>query len=84
MKNKLFTLALSLVFTVAFTQETKTFTKDNYTIDYPSSWEISKQKVQPSVKFIILSDESSLAKDQFRENINLAIEPLQGQSLSAS
>ena len=83
MKNKLFTLGLSLSMTFVFAQDTKTFTKDNYTIDYPSSWQISEQKTQPAVQFMIVSDITSQAKDNFRENISLSEEPLQGKTLNA-
>ncbi|SHG59342.1 hypothetical protein [Winogradskyella jejuensis] len=84
MKTRILTLALSFAMTFAFAQEMKTFTKDNYTIDYDTTWEISEQKIQPAVQFMILSDESTQAKDKFRENINLSAESLQGQELNAA
>ena len=84
MKKKLFVLTLSLLVTVAFSQEIKTFTKDNYTIDYDAGWEINGNQTQPGVQFMLMSNESTQAKDGFRENINLASESLQGQVLNAS
>lgn len=84
MKKKLFVLALSLLVSVAFSQEMKTFTKDNYTIDYDSAWEINGNQTQPGVQFMIMSNESTQTKDGFRENINLASESLKGQVLTAS
>ncbi len=84
MKTRILTSALSFAMTFAFAQEMKTFTKDNYTIDYDSTWETSVEKIQPGVKFMLMSNPSTQTKDNFRENINLSSESLQGQTLSAS
>jgi len=84
MKTRILTLALSFTITFAFAQEMKTFTKDNYTIDYDAAWEANGDQSQPGVQFMIMSNPSTQAKDGFRENINLASESLQGQVLNAS
>ncbi|TCK67320.1 hypothetical protein DFQ05_1094 [Winogradskyella wandonensis] len=84
MKIRILTLALCITTTFAFAQEMKTYTKDNLTIDYDATWEISEQKMQPAVKFMILSDASSQISDSFRENINLSSESLQGQKMTAT
>lgn len=84
MKIKTLTIVLLLAMTFSFAQETKTFTKDNYTIDYISTWEASEQESQPAIQFMLFSDVSSQEKDNFRENINLSTEALQGNILSVS
>ncbi|MFC0604000.1 PsbP-related protein [Winogradskyella pulchriflava] len=83
MKIKITTLLLCFVSTALFAQKDwKTLEKDNYAINYPEDWISSDQKPQPTMQFLLLSDEKSQEKDQFRENINLTIEDLRGQTLS--
>ncbi|RNC85135.1 MAG: hypothetical protein ED556_11255 [Winogradskyella sp.] len=84
MKTRILFLIVLFMSITLSAQEMKTFTKNNYTIDYPATWASSEQKVQPSVQFIILSDESTQAKDKFRENLNLSKESLRGQKISTS
>ena len=54
MKTRILTLGLSFAMTFAFAQEMKTFTKDNYTMDYDSTWEISEQKIQPAIQLSLI------------------------------
>lgn len=82
MKN-LIVLALLLINVSLFAQDDwQILSTDNYSIQYPKDWTSSDQKPQPSVQFLLLSDESSLSEDNFRENINMTIENLKGKSIS--
>ena len=77
MKIKLITLLLLFTANILVAQDDlQTYQKDNYSISYPSDWEYSDQKPQPSVAFMLLSPEASQKQDLFRENINLTIEEL--------
>ncbi|OUS03402.1 hypothetical protein A9Q86_00370 [Flavobacteriales bacterium 33_180_T64] len=60
----------------------KTLEQDNYTISYPDTWISSDEKPQPSIRFLLLSEETSGAKDMFRENINLTTENLGDRTIS--
>lgn len=83
MKFKLTTLLLLFISTFTFAQdEWKTLEKDNYSIDYPSHWEYSDKKPQPSVKFMLFSEIESQKKDFFRENINMTTENLNSSKIS--
>ncbi len=52
----------------------KSFTENNYSINYPGTWELD-QSGQMGMSFILLSPPSS-EQDQFRENVNLLIQDL--------
>lgn len=83
MKTKLTLLLSILLVTLATAQDKwKTLEKDNYIISYPKNWVSSDQKPQPTIEFVLLSEEASQKKDQFRENINLNTENLSGKKLS--
>jgi hypothetical protein len=57
----------------------KTLTQDNYTLQYPSSWELDQSGDMGS-SFILFSPmESSL--DSFQENVNLLIQDLTGMKI---
>lgn len=81
-KNLLIVLALFISTTLFAQDDWKTLKNENYAISYPSDWVSSDQKPQPSIKVLLLSDENSQKDDQFRENINLNLEDLKGQTLS--
>ena len=83
MKNKLTLLLTICISAIAFAQEDwKIFEKDNYSIQYPATWEYSDQKPQPTIQFVLMSEEASQNEDMFRENINLNTESLKGQDIS--
>lgn len=83
MKIKITTLLLFFISTFLFAQEDwKTFAKDNFSIQYPATWEYSDQKPQPNIQFVLMSEEASQNEDMFRENINLNTEDLNGQDVS--
>ncbi len=83
MKTKLTTLLVLFISTQLFAQdELKTLEQDNYSISYPEEWISSDQKPQPTIQFMLLSDESSQKKDKFRENINLNTEDLGEQTVT--
>jgi hypothetical protein len=74
-----FLLLLFVGLTIQAQDNWTTLEKDNYTINYPEDWSVSDQKPQPSVQFLITTDETSLKEDNFRESINMVTESLQGQ-----
>lgn len=83
MKNRVTLILALLLTTISFAQDDwQTYKQDNYSINYPAHWEYSSKKPQPSIQFILFSEETSQAKDLFRENINLTLENLNGQSFS--
>ncbi|WP_296313473.1 PsbP-related protein [Winogradskyella sp. UBA3174] len=83
MKIKLTTLLLFFISSTLFAQKGwETLTKDNYAVSYPKDWISSEQKPQPSMVFLLMSDEKSQNEDKFRENINLTLEDLTLQTLS--
>lgn len=57
----------------------KSFTNDNYLINYPDNWELNKSG-QMGTSFILFSPLSS-EQDQFKENINLLIQDLSEHNL---
>ncbi|WP_339625266.1 PsbP-related protein [uncultured Winogradskyella sp.] len=83
MKIKLTTLVVLLIgFTVFAQKDWTQLTQDGFAISYPKDWVSSDQKPQPSMQFLLMSDEKSQINDKFRENINLTLEDLGGQVLS--
>jgi hypothetical protein len=83
MKNNLIILFVLFNSTMLFAQnDWQTLEKDNFAISYPKDWVSSDQKPQPTIAILLLSDEESQKTDQFRENINLNLEDLKGQTLS--
>ena len=58
----------------------KELSESNYSIQYPDNWELNKSG-QMGMSFIILSKQTS-PQDQFRENVNLLIQNLQGQPIN--
>jgi len=85
MKSTLATLLLLFVSAFTFAQDDwETLEKDNYSINYPSHWEYSDKKPQPSVKFMFFSEIESQNEDAFRENVNMTTENLNGQKMSLS
>lgn len=83
MKIKITTLLVLFISTSLFAQKNwETLEQDNYAISYPKDWISSDQKPQPSMQFLLLTDEKSQNEDQFRENINLTTEDLGGTTFS--
>jgi hypothetical protein len=78
MKIKLVIL-LFVSLTIHAQDNWSTLEKDNYSINYPEGWSVSDQKSQPSVQFLLTTEESTLIEDKFRESINMVKESLQGQ-----
>ena len=83
MKMKTSTLLLLFLSTTLFAQKGwNTLSKDSYAISYPNNWVTGDQMPLPSTQFVLLADENSNKKDQFRENINLNIEDIGTQTLT--
>lgn len=81
MKNILLMVSLLLSLTSFQTNtENNHYEKDNYQVDYPTDWELNTSGLMGS-KFYLFSplDEPG---DDFRENIGLIIQDLQGQKIS--
>lgn len=57
----------------------KTFEKDNYSIQYPSNWELNLQEIM-GISFYLMAPLES-KDDKFRENVNLIIENLTGYDI---
>jgi len=57
----------------------KSLSENNYSINYPDNWELSKAG-QMGTSFILFSPLSS-KQDKFKENINLLIQDLTGHDL---
>jgi hypothetical protein len=57
----------------------KTLDQSNYTIQYPSTWELN-QSGQMGTSFVLFSPLES-DKDKFKENVNLLIQDLTGQNI---
>jgi hypothetical protein len=57
------------------TENRKVYTHENYSIQYPSAWELSKD--QPGAVFIIVSPVDT-ANTNFNKNVNLVIQDLKG------
>ncbi len=57
----------------------KTLVQTNYSIQYPSNWELN-QSEQAGLSFILFSSLES-EQDKFRENINLLIQDLTGKNM---
>lgn len=58
----------------------KSLNESNYSIQYPESWEVDKSG-KMGLDLILLTKLSS-PQDQFRDNINLLIQDLQGQNIN--
>jgi hypothetical protein len=58
----------------------KTLNENGYSIEYPDNWDLNKSG-QMGTSFMLFSKPSS-SQDQFRENVNLIIQDLSGQSTS--
>jgi hypothetical protein len=57
----------------------KQLDKPNYSIQYPGDWELEQSGTMGSVFAILAPLESK--EDKFRENVNLVVEDLKGQSI---
>jgi hypothetical protein len=57
----------------------KSISENDYSIDYPEDWELSKPG-QMGTSFVLFSPLSS-EQDQFKENVNLVIQDLTGHNL---
>ena len=58
----------------------KSFTENNYSIQYPNDWELDKSG-QLGTSFVLLSPFSS-QQDKFKENVNLLIQDISGYDLT--
>lgn len=80
---KFFSAVLLCASLHSFAQETsQQLQSDKYHLSYPSSWVSSDQKPSPSTEILLLADESSLANDKFRENINLNTDSIRSAEMS--
>lgn len=57
----------------------KTLVESNYSIQYPSTWELNQNR-QMGTSLILFSPLEN-NEDQFRENVNLIIQDLKGQNI---
>ena len=58
----------------------KTLNENGYSVQYPDSWDLDKSG-KMGTSFILFSKPSS-SQDQFRENVNLIVQDLSGQSIN--
>jgi hypothetical protein len=58
----------------------KALNESKYSIQYPETWDLDKSG-QMGMSFILLSKKTS-PQDQFRDNVNLLIQDLQGQKIN--
>ena len=63
----------------AQTNDWNTLNEKNYSIEYPSDWELNKSG-QMGTKFILFSQLTS-KNDQFKENVNLIVQDLTGHNI---
>ncbi|RKE98290.1 PsbP-related protein [Ichthyenterobacterium magnum] len=82
MNFKITILTLLITFHCFAQDNWQTYTKDNYTIDYPSDWTYSNQKPQPTIQFVLKASPNSAKNDQFQENINLNLEFLKQDKIN--
>ena len=61
------------------TNDWNTLNEKNYSIEYPSDWELNKSG-QMGTKFILFSQLTS-KNDQFKENVNLIVQDLTGHNI---
>tara|TARA_B110000238_G_C16028283_1_gene396248 strand:+ start:504 stop:995 length:492 start_codon:yes stop_codon:yes gene_type:complete len=66
-------------FVCAQTNDWNTLNEKNYSIEYPSDWELNKSG-QMGTKFILFSQLTS-KNDQFKENVNLIVQDLTGHNI---
>lgn len=57
----------------------KSLTENNYTIQYPPTWELNQSK-EMGTNFVLFSPVEN-SEDQFRENVNLLIQDLTGKNI---
>jgi hypothetical protein len=86
MKN-LSTILITLFFSQLLQAQTtiqepvwKTLESEDYSIQYPSTWELNESGMM-GTKFIFLSQPDG-ETDDFRENVNLVVQSLQGQKIT--
>jgi len=72
--------SLSNQTTSAVKSNTKTLVEANYSIKYPSDWELN-QSGHMGLSFILFSPLET-SQDEFRENVNLLIQDLSGYNLN--
>lgn len=58
----------------------KALNESSYSIQYPEKWDLDKSG-KMGISLLLLSKQSS-PQDQFRENVNLLIQDLQGQNIN--
>ena len=83
MKHLLFVFQVVFCSFVGFSQQGEnweTIKADDFSIKYPSNWEINESGVM-GTSFIVFSPVAS-ETDQFRENVNLHKEDLKGQKIT--
>ncbi|HLP12689.1 MAG TPA: PsbP-related protein [Flavobacteriales bacterium] len=79
-KTFTFFALLSIIFAFTLADKWKTLTETDFSIQYPTSWELT-QGGQMGTSFIIMAKAEN-DKDKFNENINLIIQDLKGTGLS--
>ncbi len=79
MKHIILSIIL-IITTSGIAQEWNTLNKEEYSIQYPNTWELNESG-QMGTSFILLSPLSEQT-DQFQENVNLLIQDLRGYDLN--
>jgi hypothetical protein len=67
------------IFSFTLADQWKTLKEANYSIEYPTSWDLT-QSGQMNTSFILMTKAED-DKDKFRENINLIIQDLKGNEM---
>lgn len=77
------TLVLFAVTQFCFAQtdaEKVVFTKNNFTLEYPKTWQSDTTRAMPGVQLFLFAP-SAKEEDKFRTNINVMIQDLTGQNI---
>lgn len=77
LRTVLTTIILLIIVSCGESETQKTFSNDNYSIEYPGSWEFDDSG-KFNTKFLIYSNAEIL--DGFRENVNLTVQNLPGDT----
>lgn len=79
LKQFIFWLLVPVLLQAQKVSELKTYSKDNYSIQYAANWDLNTEG-QMGTTFVLFSKPSS-ANDKFRENVNLMVQDLSGYNV---
>ena len=80
--RQILTLTFALVSTFCYSQLDKSYSRPEYSIDYPQKWTLDTSKKLGDAIFFYSPFEN--AQDDFSENVNLMIQNLAGQNINLS